>query len=55
MVKDADAMRMPYNEKNQADEPKDAGSKTRCPDNATLCQQGLMPKDECCVLPAIVG
>jgi hypothetical protein len=44
MVKDADAMRMPNGEKDQADEPKDAGSKARCLDNATLCQQGLMPK-----------
>lgn len=29
MLKDADAVRMPYGEKNQADEPKDARSKAR--------------------------
>jgi hypothetical protein len=44
MVKDADAMTMPYDERKRAEEPKDAGSKAQCPDNATLCQQGLMPK-----------
>lgn len=30
--------------KDRVAEPKDTGSKAPSPDNATLCQQGLMPK-----------